>query len=201
MTYNTQKDITRMCNRVMDLLLSKNEKYGDAALNPARIMSKANSVEQILIRIDDKLNRINQGAGLLASDEDVVQDLAGYFILLMIALERENLRAFEDCKVLMERRERMTVEDALSDVWELKGESPQVNWVDGPEPELDEEPGPEWISGQFVGLRKGPIDVIQSGVGRSQLEKENEKTSGYHPQSHILHPDSQTPWQTGTTPP
>ena len=52
-------------------------------------MSQASPVEQILVRIDDKLNRVKQGAGLLASDEDVVMDLIGYFVLLKIALDRD----------------------------------------------------------------------------------------------------------------
>lgn len=85
----SQQDIIRTCDKVKQLLLDKNKKYGDAALNPTRILSKSGSVEQILIRIDDKLNRIQKGVGLLGTDEDVVQDLAGYFILLMIVLDRQ----------------------------------------------------------------------------------------------------------------
>jgi len=77
-----------ICDEVKDLLLEKNRKYGDSALNPTRIFSKANAVEQILVRIDDKLNRIKQGAGLLANDEDVIMDLIGYLVLLKIALKR-----------------------------------------------------------------------------------------------------------------
>ena len=86
---NTPADIERVCDKVKKLLLEKNAKYGDSALNPARIMSNSSPIEQILVRIDDKLNRVKQGAGLLASDEDVVLDLMGYFVLLKIALERD----------------------------------------------------------------------------------------------------------------
>ena len=43
-------------------LLYKNQQYGDSALNPSRIFSKASAVEQLLVRIDDKLNRIKKGA-------------------------------------------------------------------------------------------------------------------------------------------
>jgi hypothetical protein len=82
----SQLKIAEVCDDVKTLLLEKNAKYGDSALNPARIFSKASSVEQLLVRIDDKLNRIQKGAGLLASDEDVVQDLIGYLVLLKIAL-------------------------------------------------------------------------------------------------------------------
>ena len=70
-------------------------KYGDSALNPIRILSKAPTHEQILVRIDDKLNRIKQG-NLLFDDEDVLQDLIGYFVLLKIALERQAAQAYND---------------------------------------------------------------------------------------------------------
>ena len=79
-----------VCDDIKELLLEKNRKYGDSALNPNRIFSKADAVEQILVRIDDKLNRIQKGAGLLANDEDVVSDLIGYLVLLKIALKRVN---------------------------------------------------------------------------------------------------------------
>lgn len=85
-----------ICDGVKDLLLEKNRKYGDSALNPARIFSKSDAVEQLLVRIDDKLNRIQKGAGLLATDEDVLMDLMGYFVLLKIALKR-NPPAEDEC--------------------------------------------------------------------------------------------------------
>ena len=85
---NSHSDISRVCDQVKDLLLQKNLKYGDSALNPIRVMSKSGPIEQILVRIDDKLNRIKQG-NILMDDEDVVLDLIGYFILLKVALERD----------------------------------------------------------------------------------------------------------------
>lgn len=85
---DTQLQIASVCDDIKELLLEKNRKYGDSALNPNRIFSKADAVEQILVRIDDKLNRIQKGAGLLANDEDVVSDLIGYLVLLKIALKR-----------------------------------------------------------------------------------------------------------------
>ena len=69
---DTQKEIAKKIDDIKELLLYKNQKYGDSALNPCRIFSKASAVEQILVRIDDKLNRIKKGAGLLANDEDVL---------------------------------------------------------------------------------------------------------------------------------
>jgi hypothetical protein len=66
------------------MLLDKNANYGDSALNPIRIFSKADTTEQIKVRIDDKLNRLMQGNDILETDEDVVKDLIGYLVLLLI---------------------------------------------------------------------------------------------------------------------
>ena len=80
-------EIAVACDEIKNLLTSKNMSYGDSALNPVRIFSKSDNLEQILVRIDDKLSRIQRGAGLIASDEDVINDLIGYLVLLKIALK------------------------------------------------------------------------------------------------------------------
>lgn len=87
---DTQSKISLICDDIKELLLYKNKKYGNSALEPVRIFSKSNNVEQILVRIDDKLNRIQQGAGLLDEDEDVIVDLIGYLVLLKIALAQSS---------------------------------------------------------------------------------------------------------------
>ncbi len=96
MSTDSQLEIAQVCDRVKELLLQKNAKYGDSALSPVRIMSKSHNVEQICVRIDDKLSRIKSGAGLLATDEDVVLDLIGYFILLKVALDRDSADCYTE---------------------------------------------------------------------------------------------------------
>ena len=81
--------ISAICDDIKELLIYKNRKYGNSALEPCRVFSKSSAVEQLLVRIDDKLNRIMQGAGLLAEDEDVVNDLIGYLVLLKIGMNDE----------------------------------------------------------------------------------------------------------------
>jgi len=81
--------ISGICDDIKELLIHKNRKYGNSALKPCRVFSKSSTVEQLLVRIDDKLNRIMQGAGLLAEDEDVVNDLIGYLVLLKIGMNDE----------------------------------------------------------------------------------------------------------------
>ena len=81
--------ISGVCDEIKELLIEKNKKYGNSALNPCRVFSKASTTEQLLVRIDDKLNRIMKGAGLLATDEDVINDLIGYLVLLKISMESD----------------------------------------------------------------------------------------------------------------
>ena len=82
----TESKISVVCDDIKELLIHKNRKYGNSALQPNRIFSKCSATEQLLVRIDDKLNRIMKGAGLLATDEDVVNDLIGYLVLLKISM-------------------------------------------------------------------------------------------------------------------
>lgn len=90
MTMNeTELKISGVCDDIKELLIHKNRKYGNSALQPNRIFSKCSATEQLLVRIDDKLNRIMKGAGLLTSDEDVVNDLIGYLVLLKISMESD----------------------------------------------------------------------------------------------------------------
>lgn len=73
------------CDSVKALLLAKNAKYGNSALEPKRVFSKASPVEQLLVRIDDKISRI-QTTGTSAPDEDTLMDLIGYLVLLKVAM-------------------------------------------------------------------------------------------------------------------
>ena len=84
MSIDSQVKIANVCDDIKQLLLEKNCKYGDSALNPVRVMSKASAEEQILVRIDDKLSRLQRGDPKL-EDEDVISDLIGYLILLKVA--------------------------------------------------------------------------------------------------------------------
>lgn len=77
--------IKEECDSIKSLLLEKNAKYGNSAIQPKRIFSKQNSVEQIKVRIDDKLSRIQNMGFLDVSDEDTLKDLIGYLILLRVS--------------------------------------------------------------------------------------------------------------------
>lgn len=81
-----ESEITNECANLAALLISKNRQYGNSALNPLRVFSRAPSTEQILVRIDDKLSRIRTGAHS-TDQEDTVLDLLGYLILYRLALK------------------------------------------------------------------------------------------------------------------
>ena len=74
-----RKEIKKVCDGFADFLITKNRKYGNSALEPIRIFSKADPLEQLYVRLDDKLSRIvNRQKD---EDEDVGKDLVGYLIL------------------------------------------------------------------------------------------------------------------------
>jgi len=70
-------------------LIEKNTSYGNSALEPIRIFSKTNAIEQLNVRIDDKLNRIMQGKEYLGDDTE--KDLIGYLILKRLARKDERV--------------------------------------------------------------------------------------------------------------
>ena len=82
----TQDKIRKTMKEVLDLLIAKNKQYGDSSLNPTGIFAKGSAEDLIRIRIDDKLNRLLQGDDSIESDEDVILDLIGYLVLLLIAI-------------------------------------------------------------------------------------------------------------------
>lgn len=82
--------IAEECDALKALLLRKNAAYGDSALDPVRIFSRADALEQIRVRIDDKLCRIAR-VDANALGEDAELDLLGYIVLLRVA----RLRAVE----------------------------------------------------------------------------------------------------------
>jgi hypothetical protein len=79
--------IWHACHEIAALLIEKNISYGDSALSPNRIFAQSDNVEQLKVRIDDKLNRVKNNQGY-AGDNDI-DDLIGYLILLKIAIDKD----------------------------------------------------------------------------------------------------------------
>jgi hypothetical protein len=83
MNNSTQDTIANICDNIKSMLIEKNKSYGDSALDPIRVFSKASSDEQIKIRIDDKLSRISRGSEFYGDND--LDDLIGYLILLKVS--------------------------------------------------------------------------------------------------------------------
>jgi len=81
-TERTKAAIVAECDGIRDMLLAKQEAYGCSATDPVRIFSRADPLEQLRVRIDDKLSRLARGS---AAGEDVELDLIGYLVLLRVA--------------------------------------------------------------------------------------------------------------------
>ena len=81
MTFHEQ--VYQVLSEITEMLVAKNEKYGNSALEPLGVFSKLSAEDGLLVRIDDKLKRIKNGS-LDKDDEDVVNDLIGYLVLLKI---------------------------------------------------------------------------------------------------------------------
>jgi hypothetical protein len=116
---NVQEEIKAMCDKVAELLIEKNRKYGNSALEPLRIFSKADLLETIRVRMDDKLCRIkNEQAD---EDEDVYMDLMGYLVLYMIARKQQNRKDWfrvvprGEHGTHLEAAKRETLEQRVSD--------------------------------------------------------------------------------------
>ena len=85
-----EKEVREVLAELGDLLVEKNRKYGNAALEPKRIFSRLPADEQIRVRLDDKLSRLaNRQAD---DDEDPEWDLMGYLVLLRVWRNREKPR-------------------------------------------------------------------------------------------------------------
>jgi hypothetical protein len=77
---NLKTSITALLTEIAAFLVSKNKAYGNSAAEPIRIFAKGvDAVQQINVRIDDKLSRIARGSEFPGDDTDL--DLVGYLIL------------------------------------------------------------------------------------------------------------------------
>ena len=116
---NTKDKIKLKCQEIEDLLIQKNDAYGDSALNPVGIFSSLKASEAIRIRLDDKLKRI-ANVGLSDETEDTLLDCAGYMVLLMIANDNESNDIQERLReggTTPHTAEHSIEEDTVGEVW------------------------------------------------------------------------------------
>lgn len=83
------EQVYKVLSEITEMLVAKNKKYGNSALEPLGVFSQLSAKEGLLVRIDDKLKRIKNGS-LDKDDEDVINDLIGYLVLLKIHANQES---------------------------------------------------------------------------------------------------------------
>ena len=84
---STTELIDTECENIKNMLIRKNKAYGNSFMYPINIFSQAPAIEQIRVRIDDKLNRLKYGINHEDVPEDTILDLIGYLILMRILKE------------------------------------------------------------------------------------------------------------------
>ena len=94
---SNKEKIIEISDSMKDLLLYKNEKYGDSALSPNNIFYKGDSTNSILIRLDDKIGRIKNNTDSKPRVNDVC-DIIGYCVLLLASMDvtSEDISKFKD---------------------------------------------------------------------------------------------------------
>ena len=80
---NFHEEVYKVLSEITEMLVAKNQKYGNSAIEPLGIFSDLSPEEGLKVRIDDKLKRIKNGS-LDKDDEDVINDLIGYLVILKI---------------------------------------------------------------------------------------------------------------------
>jgi hypothetical protein len=81
--------LDRALEDIRAMLMAKNAAYGNSALDPVRLFARSDAVEQIKVRIDDKISRLVRGHE--AFGDNTASDFLGYLVLLRIGemLEKE----------------------------------------------------------------------------------------------------------------
>ena len=94
---NTQMKLVDVLDGMKDLLLYKNKRYGDSAINPKKIFYKGDSTNSILIRLDDKIGRVMSNTDDKPRVNDIA-DIIGYCTLLLVSMNvtSEDLKKFMD---------------------------------------------------------------------------------------------------------
>lgn len=90
----TKEEVAKLIEEEFDgikrMVLKKNNDYGNSVFEPLGVFSTLNPTEQIRVRLDDKLKRIqnllnlNKTPDVAESIEDTERDIVGYIVLMHI---------------------------------------------------------------------------------------------------------------------
>jgi hypothetical protein len=90
-SHETRRLLAEAGIRLSCLLIRKNERYGNSALDPIEVFARdVTPAQRLGVRMDDKINRIVNGLGISGGDgEDPRVDLAGYLLLDVVRSWRD----------------------------------------------------------------------------------------------------------------
>jgi hypothetical protein len=81
---NFEEKIKEASSSIVNLLIEKNESYGNSYFRPVSIFSKFSVTDRIDSRIDEKLARIRSSG---SAGEDTYDDLIGLLLIRKIATD------------------------------------------------------------------------------------------------------------------
>ena len=90
---NTQEKISQVYDSLKEVVLYKNTMYGNSALEPLGIFAKDRSTNSILVRLDDKLQRIKNSSEIRKND---IADMIGYLSLFCVDKGWVDFSEFKD---------------------------------------------------------------------------------------------------------
>lgn len=80
-----EQSVRRITDQTANILIEKNLAYGNSALDPIQVFSNVDRMEQLFVRLDDKLSRVKRGHEY--PGDDTIRDIIGYCTLILIARE------------------------------------------------------------------------------------------------------------------
>ena len=112
-----RQDIIETCDQIKQLLLSKTADYGSSFSDPLKVFSSVDAEERVRSRIDDKLKRLQQiqEKREMNFNEDTLDDLIGYLILLKILLKRKGPQEMPSKESLMDKLRQSKYTDLIED--------------------------------------------------------------------------------------
>lgn len=112
-----RQDIIETCDQIKQLLLDKTSDYGNSFSDPLNIFSSASAEERVRSRIDDKLKRLQQiqEKREMNFNEDTLDDLIGYLILLKVLLKRKHQQQMPTKETLMDKLRQGKYADLIED--------------------------------------------------------------------------------------
>ena len=95
--------ITKTCDALKETLIAKNKEYGNSALTKPRFF-KGSESDAILVRLGDKVKRLENQIDAGADCRDTIQDIAGYCVLYLAQTPKTTAKPIKARQVKIKAR-------------------------------------------------------------------------------------------------